>query len=99
MNRILQFTYIARPLVSEQCVNRLRSQFNVCIPEAGSVQLQKMFRQRQDVARTLAQGREVDRRDIQPIIQILAKTASRHGFIQFDIGGRDQPNIDGDRLT
>ena len=73
MNRILQFTYIARPLVSEQCVNRLRSQFNVCIPEAGSVQLQKMFRQRQDVARTLAQGRKVDRRDIQPIIQILAK--------------------------
>ena len=50
------------------------------------------------VVEALAQGRHPDGEDVQPIIEILAEAAVVDQIDQVLIGGRDQPDIDLDRL-
>ena len=54
-----------------------------------------MFRQGQDVARTLAQRRQAQAGDVQPVEQILTKTPGGHGLVQVRVRGGDHADVDG----
>jgi hypothetical protein len=55
------------------------------------------LRQREDVARSLAQGRERERGDVQAVEQVLAKPARGHRRVEVDVGRGDEPYVDRDR--
>ena len=51
------------------------------------------FGQRRHVVETLAQRRQVDGEDVQPIVQVLAELALGGHGLQVLIGGGDQPDV------
>ena len=62
LHRVLQLADIARPRMADQASGGAGGK---ALPTTGT--RQKMLGQRQDVGYALAQGRQVDRHDIQPI--------------------------------
>ena len=55
--------------------------------------------QRHDVVAPLAEGRQVDRHDLQAEVQVVAELAGRDQLFQGAVGGRDEPHVDLDRLV
>ena len=60
---------------------------------------QKMPGQRRDIRGPLAQRRHRDRKNMQPIEQVLAEAAGFDVGDQVAIGGRNEPHVDLDRLA
>ena len=65
----------------------------------GREQRQEMAGERGNIGRPIAQRRHRDRKYVQPVEQILAKTALLHIGDEIAIGGRDDPHIHLDRLA
>jgi hypothetical protein len=68
-------------------------------PQAAAVQgarglAQEMFGQFGDVVLSLAQRRDLDEEDAQPVVEVLAKAARRDLAGEIAIGGRDEPYVD-----
>ena len=53
-----------------------------------------MFGQVGDVVLSLAQRRDLDEEDAQPVVEVLAKAARRDLAGEIAIGGRDEPYVD-----
>jgi hypothetical protein len=51
-------------------------------------------RQQRDVALALAQGRVVDRKDVQAVIEVLAKVAALHALEQVAVVVADHAHVD-----
>ena len=58
-----------------------------------------MVRQQRDILPTLAQRRQRHHRDIQPIVEILAKAALADRLGQVDVGGGNHPDIHFNRFA
>ncbi|MCY1405619.1 hypothetical protein D9M71_208640 [compost metagenome] len=58
---------------------------------------QEIAHQQRDVFTALAQGRQVDGEDVQPVQQVLAEAPCFHLAAQVHIGGGDDPHIHRDR--
>ena len=70
---VFQLADVAGPMVGHQHIDgRSRNARNVLAVET-VVFFQKMIRQENDVAGTLMQTRQMNRKDVQPVIKILAK--------------------------
>ena len=54
--------------------------------------------QRRDVVLPLAQRRQVDVDDVQPVVEVLAEAALVHHLLEVAVGGRDDARVDADRL-
>src|SRR5262245_8042235 len=63
-------------------------------PERARSLAQKMLRERDDVRPALAKRRNLDRKDAEPVEQVLAKPALRRLGFEIAIGGRDHTHID-----
>src|SRR5579864_5694441 len=70
---VLQLTYVARPLVSQEIGKQIRWQPQVAPPVFRFIFFREVLHQMCDISRTLAERRQVDRNDQQPVIEILAK--------------------------
>ena len=57
-----------------------------------------MLHQQRDVVLAVAQRRQLDRDDVQPVEQVLAELAFLHHLAQVDVGRGDDPDVDLDRL-
>ena len=57
------------------------------------------MRQRDDVARSVAERREHERRDVQAIVEIFTKAPEFDGFLEVRVGRGDDPHVDGDGLS
>ena len=98
MDRVLQFAHIAAPGIGEQDLARLgRDRPQRHAVDLG-VFLGEMVGQRQDVARPLAQGRQAQMHDVQAVEQVFAERTLAHRIAEIAVRGRDDPQIDLDRL-
>ena len=90
---VLQLAHIAVPTVVFQHLHRIRCQRDgrdvVALGEVGG----KLAEQQRDVAFPFAQGGDVDRDGVQPVIQILAETAFFDSQRQVDIGGSHNSDV------
>ncbi len=98
MNDVLQFTGIAGPAVGLQRPLRLLADQLHRQVQTLAVDPDKIFGQRQDVARLLAQCRQIEAALAQVMIKTLVEFPGSHGLRQIDTGGGDQTHIDRARL-
>src|SRR6266542_3718447 len=100
LNRILEFTNVTRPGVSlkqrQDVWSDLLRYFAAIL---FVVLFDKMLGQRQNVLAPVAQGRQLDRNNRQPVIEIFAKCSLLDRFFQLDVGGGDDAHIDPTRAS
>src|SRR5207302_6398 len=63
-----------------------------------AVALQERIHQERNVFPPLAQGRQIDRHDVEPVIQVLAEPAGADLLEQVAVRGGDEAGVDLDRL-
>lgn len=68
-------------------------------PEAAGDFKGKRLDQQRDIVRTLAQRRQMDRKDVQTIVEIAAELAIGDHLPEIAVGGGDQPDIGADQLV
>ena len=56
-----------------------------------------MAGEREDVLRALAQGREVDREDVQPVVEVAPERSPAHQVLEVPVGPGDDPYVDASR--
>src|SRR3984893_16356411 len=61
--------------------------------------LQEIFDQYRDVFAAFAQGRHIDRQDIDPIVEVVTKTSIANHRAQIAIRGCNHTNIDGNLVS
>jgi len=60
---------------------------------------EEMLRQKRDVLRALAQVRQPQADDVQPVVEVLAESALPHALLEVLVRGRDHPDVDLDLLV
>ena len=91
---VLQLADVARPVVLAQQPHRLGVDPADLAAVLLGVALQEELDQRRDVLAALAQGRQVDRDDVEPVVQVLAEPAGVDLVEQVAVGGGDDPGVD-----
>lgn len=98
-NRVFELAHIAGPGIAGQKLFGLGCDgvdlLAFRLGEAG----QEMPRQHHDVFTAFPQRRDIDRKDVEAVIQILAELTGLDLFPQVAVGGRDQTDIDRNRLA
>src|SRR5262249_52444159 len=89
---VLQLTDVARPGVVEQFLHRFRRESPRRFTWAG-VLAGEVRRQQRDVLGPVAQRRQVNFDNVEPVIQVLAKLAFLDQGWQSAIGGGDDAHI------
>src|ERR1700686_1456385 len=82
LEHVVKFADVAGPLVAQQHLPRLWRETRGRAPRRSVEFLQECVGQKGDVTTALAQGRNVDIEDLQPIKQILPKAAVRDSPVQ-----------------
>ena len=93
-NQVFQLTHVARPVMTEQRLLRLRTQAQAAQPQAGAVLFEEVAGQQQHIATTLAQRRHRQRVNAQAVIQVGTKSSGTHLSRQVAVGGGDHPHVD-----
>src|SRR5712671_7519739 len=63
----------------------------------GGIPLNQIFDQERDVFRTLAEGWHTDRKDVEPVKQILPECSSRNRSLQIAVGRGQDADVHGNR--
>ena len=93
---VFELADIARPVVVAQRLHHVVGN-RVDLPTQGAAQpLDEVPHQQRNVAAALAQGRQGDRKDIEPVVQIAAKASFAHVLGQVAIGRGDHADVDVD---
>src|ERR1700732_4754070 len=85
LERIVQLADVARPLVPQQHLQRVWRQSCRRTSRRSIELLQECVGQQGDVSTPLAQGRNADIEDLQPIEQVLPKTSFRDSPAQITV--------------
>ncbi len=93
-NQVFQFTHVARPIMTEQRLLRLRTQAQAAQPEPSAVLFEEVAGQQQHIATTFAQRRHRQRVNAQAVIQVGTKASGAHLSRQVAVGGGDHPHVD-----
>jgi hypothetical protein len=89
----LQFPYIARPVIAFQGFHHfVRNALNR-LPLASGELFYEVFDQQWDIVSAFPQGRQHDRKDIQPVVKISAELLLLNHAPQILIGGCDHPYV------
>src|ERR1700674_324536 len=101
LERVVKLADVARPLVAQQYLPRLWRETRGRAPRRVVEFLQEYVGQKRDVATALAQWRQADIEDLQPIEQILPEAAVRDRPLQITVARGNHPDIglDGPRAT
>src|SRR5581483_6384684 len=83
----------ARPAMAEQQTARVVGDSTYRLLELAVVALDEEVHQRKNVFFAIAQRRNEDRYDCQPIVQVLAEFSVAHCFLEVAIGSRDHSYI------
>ena len=93
LEHVSQLTDIAGPFVTAQCLHRLWRQFR----RGASELAEKASRERQNVVAPLAERRNVNVEDVQPVVEVRTEFPLRNRIVQISIGGGDDADVDADR--
>ena len=94
MNDVLEFANVSRPrMPSNERLHRLRTYVNVSQSKPLRINAKKMLDQGRNVARALAQWREVQARNVEAVIQILAEPAAVHLIFEIYVGRSNHAHV------
>ena len=93
LDGVLQFAYVARPIVAHQAGLRCRRQRLALGLAFARDLVDEIVRQHRDVFAAFAERRHAERDHLQAIVEILAKGAGGHCFRQVAVGGGNQADI------
>ncbi|MNT37476.1 hypothetical protein D3C72_1736150 [compost metagenome] len=91
---MLELAHVARPAVRQHGGLRRRREPQVARAQPVLVLLEEAAREHQHVAPPLAQRRDHERIDRQPVVQVGAKAPLRNRRGQVAVGGRDHAHVD-----
>src|SRR6185436_7786492 len=95
---VLELADVARPVVAGQHVDRgRRNALDAARMLAGEL-LEEVIDEQQQVGLPLAQRRDEDGEDVEPVVEILAEGAGGDRLLQVLVGGGDQAHVRLDRL-
>ena len=96
---VLQFAHVARPMIFFQRLDDVGGDgFRLALLFARDF-FQKIVHQQRNVVAPLAQRRNVNAHDVEPVKQILAELPRRHGGFQRLVRGGDDAHVHLDRLV
>src|SRR5262249_7603362 len=95
---ILQFADVTRPTVGLQLLQRVLADMTEVLTGGFGKTRHEVLHKQWDIFRSLAERRNGDREDIQPVEKILTKGPGRDGRRKFTIGCRNQTDIYRDRM-
>ena len=78
LDHVLELAHVARPVVVHQQVERFRRELEFGTRVLLAVLLEEVLHQQRDVVLALAQRRQLDRDDVQPVEQVLAEASVFH---------------------
>ena len=93
LDHVLQLPHVAGPVIRLQQLQCPRRQLQVGLAVLLPVPGEEAPREQRNVLPALAQGRQLDGDDVQPIVQILPERAVRDHPLQVDVGGGDDPDV------
>src|SRR5690606_3823027 len=96
LDEVLQFADVTREVVGEQCVDQAGGEAADLALVQLAVTLQEVIHQQRDVFPAFAQARNLDGVNVEPVEQVLTKTAGLDLVAQLYVGGSDQPHINAD---
>src|SRR5208337_49498 len=99
LNYILQFADVTRPGVRLEKVQGLFVYSPYGLSRFSCVTINEVLDQQGNVFFSFAQGRNLNRENIQPIEEVVTKGARCDGRLQVTVGGRDYPDICLDRAS
>ena len=94
LDDVLQLAHVARPVVSLHEVEGLGRQLQVRLVVLGPVLLQEVMGEQRDVFAPVAQRRQLDLDDVQPIVEVFSELPFGHELLEVDVGRRDDAGVD-----
>jgi hypothetical protein len=103
LDHVDQLAHVARPRVRDQRRHRVARDPDHPLGAVGAavvaLGLEEVLDQLGDVVGALAQGRQVDADDAEPVEQVLAEAPGPDLVLEVAVGRRDDPDVDLDRLA
>src|SRR5262249_25235137 len=94
LDDVLELSDIAWIPIARHALECVVAQAEVVAPEKLRVATYEVPSEEGNLFRSLAQGRHDDLDHVQPIVEVVAKAAGRHGLFQVLVGGGQDPHID-----
>src|SRR5437867_3080365 len=91
---VLQLAYVAGPRVALEEAERARVEAAERLPLARADPLEQVQREQPDVPAALAQRREPDREDAQPVVEVRAEAAFARRLPEVAVARRDHAHLD-----
>src|SRR5262245_47889585 len=95
---ILQLANVPGPIVLLQPTKGLGFDPSNFLPYFVSMASDKVSDQQRNIFHTLAQRRNLQREDVEPVVEIPAESAFRHSGLQIAISGRNYADVYGNRV-
>src|SRR5262249_22606903 len=95
LDHVRELTDIAAPRVRLECGERIGREALPRQLVVGAGASEKVLGERDDVVRSLAQWREAQAQDVEPMVEILAKTMLTRGRRQVLVGRGEDPHVHG----
>src|SRR5271166_2490076 len=95
----LQLPDIPRPGIASEAIHHLRCNFSDLTPQLDIIAPQEELHQQRQVVSPVAQGRQMDGDDIEPVIEIRSEFTLRRPRLQIAVGSPDQPHVGPDQFV
>src|SRR4030095_5658510 len=99
LDDVLEFPHVPRPGVTGQSFQTPSTEPLNWLPDSSRKSAREESDEQSDIRRSLAQRRDVDRKDVQAVQQIGAKLSVADSVIEVPIRGRDDADTHADRLA
>ena len=93
LDNVLQFTNVSRPIVVLQHRYVTPSELGGGYAQPMARSVDTVRRKRRDVFRALAERGNGDRKDVQPVVKVFAKMATRNSLLQVLVRCRDRAHV------
>ncbi len=97
LHDVLQLAHVPRPVVTDQAIERVGR--DAALAELAGVLGQEVLDQQRNVAPPLAQRRQVQGDDVEPIVEVLAELPLAHQGLEVAVGGGQHADVDANRLV
>src|SRR5208282_5871092 len=98
LDDVLELAHIARPIVVHQELHRGVRETSRRLVVFAAELVEKALDELRDIFLALAEGRQLQRNDVEAVIQVLAETAFANQLHQIFVGGGKNANVDLDRI-
>src|ERR1700732_144142 len=99
LDQIAQFAHVARPWVAQQNVHRRVTELPCLLAISRAEFVQKMPPENGNIFRAVTQRGHEERNYVEPVKQVLTKSAPGDLLLEILIGGGENANINGEGLA